>query len=124
MTELNFDSFPKILGSVVPGFDRVYDEHVADNGGVLPHVLVGELVRFLVSQVEASGASSSALRAAMPLLEDAMAGSDARLQELIAVSFIENLDPGDHAFAVIRGLFGPKLEEQYDNWQRGSMVEK
>jgi hypothetical protein len=50
---------------------------------------------------------------AMSLLEAGMGSPDPLLQELVAVSFIENLDPADESFSTIRKLFGPALEEQY-----------
>ncbi len=68
MTELTCDIFPQQLRISVPGFDRVYDEHVLDNDEVLPHVLMGDLVRFLMSDVQVHGAGSVALREAISCL--------------------------------------------------------
>ena len=113
MRELNYDRFSDQLRAQVPGFDRIYDEHLHDYDEVLPHVLLGDLVRFLSNEARAHGAESTALRRAMSLLEHGMESADPRLQELVAVSFIENLDPEDESFPVIRRFFGPRLEQQY-----------
>ena len=113
MTELTYDTFARHLRTDVPGFDRVYDEHVVDYDEVLPHVLLGDLVRFLSDEVQQHGTGSAALSPALALLERGMASPDPRLQELVAVSFLENLDRDDPSFLPIRGLFGPHLEEQY-----------
>lgn len=115
--DLTYNSFPDQLRTTVPGFDRVYDEHIVDHDEVLPHILLADLVRFLSSEVELHGAKSKALRQAMPLLERGMNSRDPRVQELVAVSFLENLDPGDPHFPTIRSLFGPKLEEQYRKYE-------
>jgi hypothetical protein len=117
MTDITYDSFSDQLRAAVPGFDRVYDEHLADNGEILPHVLLGALVRFLSGDVELCGAGSTALKHALPLLERGMSSRDPRVQELVAVSFLENLDPGDPSFPAIRRLFGPRLEEQYRKYE-------
>lgn len=113
MINLDFVSFPELLRISVPGFDSVYDEHVRDYDEVLPHVLVGDLVRFLLQEVRTHGAGSTALRAAMDLLEQAMSSDDQRLQELVAVSFLENLDPEDPGFTEISTLFGSSLRAEY-----------
>jgi hypothetical protein len=118
MTDLDYDSFPNRLRATVPGFDRVYDEHVADHGEVLPHVLLGDLVRFLLKELERHGTGSAALKQAMLLLEGGMGSSDERVQDLVAVSFLENLDPAEPGFPTIRTLFGPRLEQQYREYEK------
>ena len=118
MTELDFARLPELLRAQVPGFDRVYDEHIRDYDQVLPNVLVGELVRFLSDEVHSHGEGSVALQRAMNILEGAMGSADPRLQELVAVSFLENLDPEDVSFHAISCLFGPCLREQYEMFER------
>jgi hypothetical protein len=115
MTDLTYESFSDLLRMQVAGFDRIYDEHLRDYDQALPQVLVGELVRFLVQEVRSSGTATAAVVSALDLLERGMASKDPRLQELVAVSFLENLDPSDEEFAVIKQLFGPHLEQQ---WQQ------
>jgi hypothetical protein len=124
MTRFTYDSFPATLRGAVPGFDRVYDEHVADYDEPLPHVLLGDLVRFLSNEVELHGSEATALRQAMPLLEQAMEGGDARLEELIAVSFVENLRVEDPSFPVIRSLLGPRLEEQLKRFEQADLSDE
>jgi hypothetical protein len=117
MTDLTYDTFAARLRHEVPGFEHVYDEHVADYDEVLPHVLLGDLVRFLSREIEVRGAQSVAVRQAMSLLEEGMGSGEPRLQELVAVSFLENLDSADASFSTIRTLFGPSLEEQYRKYE-------
>ncbi|MFH0899680.1 MAG: hypothetical protein V2A73_03500 [Pseudomonadota bacterium] len=119
MNRLDFDHFPEELRARVPGFAQVYEEHIRDYDEVLPHVLLGELVRFLADEIRSHGQQSTALCEAMELLERGMGSLDSRLQELIAVSFLENLEPQDEAFATISSMFGPRLREQYQRFQNG-----
>ena len=116
MTEVTYESFPDQLRTV-PGFDRIFNEHITDHDEVLPHVLLGDLVRFLSREVELRGVESIALKQAMLILERGMSSRDPRLQELVAVSFLENLDPADQSFQAIRNLFGPRLTEQYRQYE-------
>jgi hypothetical protein len=118
MNTLDFSSFPEQLRDQVPGFDTIYYEHLHDYDEVLPHVLVGDLVRFLSEEVYCHGSNSTALRPAMSLLERAMSSADPKLQELVVVSFLENLDPEDTAFSTISELFGPNLEEKYRTYKK------
>lgn len=120
MTALDFVTFSEQLRARVPGFDRIYDEHLQQHDELLPHVLLGELVRFLSDEIRRHGEHSATLHHAMGLLERGMGSADPRLQELVAVSFLENLDPADPAFRAIRKLFGPRLSEQYDRYKRES----
>ena len=124
MTDLSYETFSEQLRANVPGFGRVYDEHVADYDEVLPHVLLGEFVRFLSNDVELNGSASAALKPATVLLEKSMSSEDPRLQELVAVSFLENLDQEHPSFHIIRSLFGPALAEQYEKYEAaGNTVE-
>ncbi len=113
MKDFTYETFADDLCVTIPGFHLVYKEHIEDYDQVLPHVLLGDLVRFLIAEVELHGDASAAVKPAMLLLERAMGSQDPRIQELVAVSFLENLDPGNSSFSALRTLFGPRLEEQY-----------
>ena len=88
-----------------------------DNDEVLPHLLFGDLVRFLLEEVRAQGAQSVAVQKAVELLERAADSPDPRLQELLVVSFLENLEPDDPAFPQLRNYFGPRLEQEYRKYR-------
>jgi hypothetical protein len=117
MTAYDYDDFPHRLRAEVPGFDRVFDEHVRDNGEILTHLLLGDFVRFLSDQVRAHGAESAALPTALELIERAIDSPDPKLQELIVVSFLENLEPDDPSFVQIRSHFGARLEQEYRKYR-------
>lgn len=122
--DFTYARFPEQLRAHVPGFDHIYDEHIRDYDEVLPHVLLGDLVRFLLDTVRVQGTRNAALHEAMILLERGMGSADPKLQELVAISFLENLDPGDQGFPAIRILFGPYLEKQYRKYEGTALKKK
>lgn len=119
MIELTYENILGALRTSVPGFDQLYEEHLSKYDEALPHVLFGDLVRFLDKEVRLNGPFSPVLAAAMGVLERAMGSQDPKLEELVAVSFIENLEPGEVTFPAFRRLFGPSLEAQFSARQAG-----
>ena len=108
-----YSRFPARLRAAVPSFAELFDEHLAANGEVLPHVLLGELVRHLSSEAVQHGSTSLALRQAIELLDVTINDPDPRLQELVVVSFLENLDPDLRGIEVIRSMLSPRLNDEY-----------
>ncbi len=113
MTDLDFDHFVEKLRTDIWGFDRIYDQHVGYYRQLLPHVLLGDLVRYLKSVASTEGTERIALDQAMGLLERGMGSTDTKLKELVAVSFLARLDSEDEDFEPIRARFGDRLEELY-----------
>lgn len=120
MSEATIDFIERLVSSY-PRLKPIFDEHVSDNfGEVLPHLFFGDLTRYAVSrflEVE-SGALPQGLEAEPELrqllndLEDAYADGDEEVQELISVSFLENLPrPGEEASG-LRNWLGPELSAQ------------
>lgn len=75
---------------VVPGFAPIHAEHVHDDGEVLPHVLMADLVRHIEDR--AAGGDLAPAVAALALVQGAYESGVPYLQELVSVSFLENLD--------------------------------
>ena len=76
---------------------------------MLPHVLLGDLVRFLIDRVSDAGAGDPAVGSALAPLEQAARSDDERLRNLTVVSFLENLDPDDEAARELLRSLGPTL---------------
>jgi hypothetical protein len=98
----------------VPGFRAEYEEHLADYGEILPHLLMGDLTRFTIRRYREMKLTNLAearedVRLTLQLLERAMQIGDERLQELISVSFLENLHQAEEAYGGLRDLLGPAL---------------
>ena len=113
MADLDLDHFVEKLRTNVRGFGRIYDQHVSYYQQVLPHVLLGDLARYLKSVANSNGPERVALDEAVGLLECGMGSADTKLRELVAVSFLARLDPEDEDLEPLRARFGERLKEQY-----------
>jgi len=109
-------SFAKQIASCSPSLELLLKEHVKDNDEVLPHVFFGDIVRHVVSLIltarKDGPSSSSELTNILDSLEKAYSLGNGEIQELVSVSFLENLPrPGEEG-AEIRGIVGPHLKKQ------------
>ena len=115
--------FQQILDQV-PDFAQVYQDHVDLNDKVLPHVLMGDLTRFVVEQADQAAARGTSatqternLDTILRILELGMGSQDPRLQELISVSFLENLPPNNALPNNLKRLLGPALRRELNSIQ-------
>jgi hypothetical protein len=100
------DDLFRDLIAVAPELDAVRREHLADNGELLPHVLFADVTRWLVER--------GPVPEVLAVLEQHMSAGDADVQNVIAVSFLENLfgdEPGERA---IQAALGPRLKAEFD----------
>ncbi len=101
--------------------EPLLQEHLADNfGEVLPHLFLGDVTRHLVTRTiqerQANPDEAAAARKEVEEMLDALkqefTAGDEEVEELITVSFLENLprngEPGD----ALRLRLGPALREQ------------
>lgn len=104
-----------------PGMRPVFEEHLSDNfGEVLPHLFFGDLTRyvvarFLTTQSGSGNTPSEAekeVRSLLAQLEQAYVTRGEELQELIAVSFLENLPRPREEGSGVRNWLGPALTRQ------------
>lgn len=116
--------FVEMLVSRVPELKPVFDEHIRDNDELLPHVFMGDVTRFVVDLHAdilkggaASTASSDALLRILSTLESAMRSDDEEVRELIAVSFLENLEQDDPNYAKLKSLLCESLLEQLTKYE-------
>ncbi|HEV3024273.1 MAG TPA: hypothetical protein VGX76_17480 [Pirellulales bacterium] len=97
-----------------PRSAKHFEEHRRDYGEVLPHVFFGDLTRFV--QVAFGCSRSSPARQIgsqiIRLLELGISSTDERLQELVSVSFLEDLDHDHAAFDDIVANLGPTLKKE------------
>lgn len=113
MTELifNFLSIIKILLEGVPELVSVYDEHIDDYDEVLEHVFMGDVTRFAVD-VYKNDPDSESLKMLLSLLDKAFSAKDNKLQELISVSFLENLSQNEEYYSGLKGLLSEPLRKE------------
>ena len=112
-------NFVNDLVAKVPELKQLYAEHLEDNDGLLPHVFMGDLTRFVISAIanpEELGFSrqvaSDILVRILEMLEAGMRSESEDVQELVAVSFLENLEPNEKYYESLKSLFGTSLAEQ------------
>jgi hypothetical protein len=120
--KLTYDTFVPTLLAELPGFKEIYDAHLRDYDTILPHVLVGDLTRYVIRayrqmSTDASGQARRVVDRALALLEQAMQSTDAQLQELVSVSFLENLPQADEDYDAIKALLGPHLEKELAHYE-------
>jgi hypothetical protein len=89
----------------------VLQEHLADYDSLLPHVLMGDVTRWVVQRFLAN-AGDSTLRQMLDMFEMAFEKAKFEERELLAASFLENLPRAGEEGAGIRAILGPALQEQ------------
>jgi hypothetical protein len=94
-----------------PVFMPILQEHLDDYDGLLPHVLMGDVTRWVVHRFHAD-ASDTTLQQVLDFIEDAFEHANGEDRELIAASFLENLPRPTQADAGVRDLLGPALQDQ------------
>ena len=94
--------------SAAPALDAVLTEHQAEfDGALLPHLFIADVTRWLV----AAGPSAPVLA----ILERHLADGDEEVQNVIALSFLENLEVTD---AAVRAALGPGLRAELEAIER------
>ena len=87
------------LYAAVPDFGPMIDEHVASYGELLPHVLFGDLTRFVLAGHERGDRDLE--RRSLSFLDRALREGDEEVRNLVQVSFVENVgtwEPAQQAF--------------------------
>lgn len=105
--------FVKAISARFPCLGPVLDEHIGDNGEILPHVFFGDVTRYAVRLFQNSEASPE-LRDILSHLEEAFQREMPDVVDLISVSFLENLPRDGEPGGEIRKLLGPNLRKELD----------
>ena len=114
---LSYETVLNRLLAEVPELRPLYDEHLHDNDEALPHVFLGEVTRYVMQLVRELDQTHDLnfldpLARVLSFLENAMISPDTRVQELVSVSFLENLDPADDRYTRLKALLGPNLRRE------------
>lgn len=102
--DMNHDTTSTFISAMVqaePALMPVLDDHRAANGGLLPHVFMADVTRWLTAR----GPQPRLLS----VLEDAVASESRYVRDLIYLSFLEQLDSGEPADRQIVASLPPKL---------------
>jgi hypothetical protein len=105
-----------VLGLVqrVSGLKPLYDEHIRDNDGLLPHVFMGEITRFAIAE-SGNSESRDAIATLLQSLENGLRTGSDEVTELIVVSFVENLMGEEIALKSLKPLMGPLLKGEVEH---------
>lgn len=108
------EAFIRELLAKVPELQPRYVKHLDYNfGKLLPHVFMGDVSDWAVEQHAAAkrglAAADEALTRLLNLLEFSYQAADGEVQNLIAVSFLENLPNSRQENGQIRQRLGPNL---------------
>jgi len=106
-------SFIEALLRRVPNLKPVYDEHLAANDTLLPHVFMGDVTRFAIVEAEKPGSRGS-LATLLGHFEDGLRTGSDEVRELIVVSFVENLMGETTGLKALKPLMGPSLKTEVE----------
>jgi hypothetical protein len=106
-------SFIEELLRRVPDLKPIYEEHLLDNETLLPHVFMGGVTRFTVTEAGNPLMRSSVTGLLDHLENELRIGGDS-VKELICVSFVENLLGESTALQVLTPLMGPMLKTEVE----------
>lgn len=104
MTSIN-DLLEDLIAAA-PALADVRREHLADNDELLPHVLFGEVTRWLVDR--------GPLPEILAVLERHFGAGDVHVRNLIGASFLENLLGDNPEERAVQLALGPRLRAQFE----------
>jgi hypothetical protein len=115
-------AFVKELLETVPELIPIYQKHIQDNDALLAHVLMGRVSEYVIDQLRAGQTDEpSPASRTIRFFEHAMTVEDDDVQEIIHVSFVENVAEFVPELPILYDLMGPKLREvlvYYESWMK------
>ena len=109
-------AFVRELAAVVPPLQGLLAQHLAENEELLPHVFMGDVSRFVIEQynehLEGSPGSLAALERLFSTLERGAAEGSEDVQEMITVSFLENVAEEMTLSPALQSFLGPSLKRE------------
>lgn len=102
--------FIKTLIAEVPDLQSLYDNHLKENNELLPHVFFGDLTRYVVEKIQSrKREDESFVKRILSILEEGLNQGSQEVEELIDVSFVENLSDQEEILVRLKEFGGPKL---------------
>jgi hypothetical protein len=109
----SFEAMAQFIENV-PFARPVYEQHLRDNGEVLPHVLMADFRRMFVNLVEAG--NDDDVKRFLQAIETLASSPADSIRNVVDVSFIEDLVLGDRgevgALNAVREKLGPATAAQ------------
>ena len=104
--------FVEDVASASAEIGSLFREHIADQGELLPHVLMGDICRLVVATAVVAGSCPVWLTRLLQQLDSGLASGVDEVAELIGVSFVENLCDENHVIDVLRPWMGEALRRE------------
>ena len=95
----------RLLG-LVPELKTRFEQHVADNEVLLPHVFMGDVTRFVIDEAKNPNMRET-LERFLRAIENELHFENANTKELIQASFVENLMGEEITVEKLKPLMGP-----------------
>ncbi len=95
----------------VPELQELFDDHLRQNKGLLPHVFMGDVTRFTVEQMKSR--DNVVVQVLLDYFEEALQAGSSSEQELIAASFVENLQDEKETLRKLKPMMGPYLKRAW-----------
>jgi hypothetical protein len=99
--------FCQHLAGQFHGVSTLLGDHLSENEELLPHVFFGDLTRHILTD-------SKDKIALVQCLEDAMSSGVTSVKDLIAVSFVENIETQEELANILNGVNGSKIREEWN----------
>lgn len=109
------DRFVREIVKAVPALEPALEEHLDFMGGLHSHMFFGDVVRWAQGEAEKSPPSQD-LKQLLLILDLAYPRADVRIRELVAFSFIENID----RTSPLRSQLLPNLKALDDEFRHGA----
>ncbi len=107
--ELTYSNIVKRLLDMVPEFEAANHDEIIEAAD-FPNWVFGLLTSFVVDEYrKGSTGSGTSFDKALRFLEEAMGAKDIEVQNLVWVSFLENLHIAGKDFEAIKARLGPRL---------------
>ena len=115
----NMSSFIKMLLENVPELRSIFEGHISDYDGMLEHVFMGDVTRFAEGLYRADP-NSECLARLLDFLDKAFIAGDTGVQELISVSFLENLSRDGEGRLGIKDLLSDSLRGEFSQYNESN----
>ncbi len=108
--ELTYAGIEKRLLEILPEFEAAHQEWLTRYDSGLPHCVFGTLTQYVIDEYrKGSVGPGTPFDRALRFLEEAMGAKDIEVQNLVWVSFLENLHIAGKDFEAIKARLGPRL---------------
>ena len=104
--------FEKVV-SLSPGFGAIMEEHLKDNDGLLPHLLMSDLLRYIGGKlIHHESRNQVEVNNILAVLEGAFTSGNSETENAIAVSFLEHVET-EPFYEALAQLLGPALRAEH-----------